>query len=80
MDRRQVVSRNAGRELLHLLFVLKGAKSKAIRPWPSFWKTVFDLLQVRRGDSLYNWRRDDWRVFFGDCWCTLRDNLGKSRC
>lgn len=75
---RPVVCRNAGREAMHLLFVLRGSKSKAIRQWPSFWRTLFELLRVRRGDTLYNWRRGDLKVFFSDFWYTLRDNLSKS--
>ncbi len=74
---RPVVCRNAGREIMHLLFVLRGSKSKAIKQWPSFWRTLFALLRVRRGDTLYNWRRDDLKVFFSDFWYTLRDNLCK---
>lgn len=74
-----VVCRNVGRELMHLLFVLRGRKSAAIKEWPSFWRTMIQVLCVRPSDSLYNWRREDWRVFFADTWYTLRNNLTKSR-
>jgi len=74
-----VVCRNAGRELMHLLFVLHGPKSKAFQEWPSVWRTALQLLSVSRHDSLYNWRHDDLRVFFSDSWYTVRDNLCKSR-
>jgi len=59
-----VVCRNAGREFLHLLFVLRGPKSKALNGWPSIGKTLVDVLRVRRSDTWYNWRRDDAKVFF----------------
>jgi hypothetical protein len=75
----RMVCRNAGRELMHLLFVLRGPKSKAIQDWPSFWRTAVQLLSVRRTDGLYNWRRDDPKVFFSDWWYTVRENLCKSR-
>lgn len=74
-----IVCRHAGREFMHLLFVLKGAKSSALNKWPSFWKTFGEVLHVHRGDGLYNWRRDDSRVFFRDFYYTIHDNLFKSR-
>lgn len=74
-----VVCRNAGREFMHLLYVLRGPKSEALKEWPSFWRTAFDVLSVRRGDALYNWRRDDLKVFFSDWWYTVRNNVWKSR-
>jgi hypothetical protein len=69
--------RNVGREFLHFLFVLRGPKSKAMNDWPSFWRTCRELFHLRRGDCVYNWRRDDRRVFLSDFWCTVRNNLLK---
>jgi predicted ATP-grasp superfamily ATP-dependent carboligase len=74
-----LVCRNVGREIMHLLFVLKGAKSKAQTHWPSFWNTLGNVLRIRKEDTFYNWRSDDRRVFIADCYCTLRDNLCRSR-
>jgi hypothetical protein len=74
-----VVCRNLGREFIHLLFVLRGAKSKALVERPSLWKTLRDVLRVRRGDTFYNWRRDDAKVFFADSYYTIHDNLFKAR-
>jgi hypothetical protein len=74
-----LVCRNAGREFMHLLFVLRGAKSNALGQWPAFWKTLKDVVHVHRGDGLYNWRREDPKVFFADFYYTVRDNLFKSR-
>jgi hypothetical protein len=74
-----IVCRNVGREFMHLLFVLRGARSKALSTWPSFWKTTGELIWVRRGDVLYNWRRDDLKVFMADCYYTIHDNLFKAR-
>ena len=74
-----LVCRNVGRELMHLLFVLRGPRSKALSKWPSFWKTMADVVCLRRGDALYNWRRDDLKVFFADCYYTIHDNVFKSR-
>jgi len=74
-----VVCRHVGREFMHLLFVLRGARSKALRNWPSFWKTIGEVLGLHRGDAYYNWRRDDPKVFFADCYYTIHDNLFKAR-
>jgi hypothetical protein len=74
-----VVCRHVGRELMHLLFVLRGPRSKALREWPSFWTTLGKVGRVRSSDTVYNWRREDPKVFFADCLGTLRDNLFKSR-
>jgi hypothetical protein len=74
-----IVSRNAGREFLHLLFVLRGPRSKALGTWPPFWQTVRQVVRFRRGETLYNWRRDDAKVFLADFYSTVKDNLFKSR-
>jgi hypothetical protein len=74
-----VVCRHVGREFMHILFVIKGSKSKALTNWPSFWKTMPEILAIHRGDSFYNWRRDDAKVFLADCYYTVHDNVFKSR-
>jgi len=74
-----IVCRNAGREFMHMLFVLRGPKSNALNRWPSFWKTLREMLQVHRTDGFYNWRRDDAMVFFADFYYTVYGNLFKSR-
>lgn len=74
-----VVCRHVGREFMHLLFVLRGAKSKALGNGPSFWQTVGDVVSIHNGDTLYNWRKDDPKVFLSDCYYTVHDNLFKSR-
>lgn len=74
-----VVCRNAGREFMHLLFVLRGPRSKALSNWPSFWKAFRQVLDIRRRDAFYNWRREDPKVFFADCYYTIHSNLFKSR-
>jgi hypothetical protein len=74
----EVVCRNLGRELMHLLFVLRGPQSRAIRRWPSFLGTLIEVFRTNRKSSFYNWRRDDWRVFVSDCWYTIREQVFKS--
>jgi hypothetical protein len=73
----RVVCRNVGRELMYLLFVLRGRKSTAMQNWPSVWHAMVDVLRLRRGEHFYNFRRDDPLVFFSDCICTIRDQVFK---
>ncbi len=73
----EIVCRSIGRELVHLLFVLRGPKSNVTREWPSFWKSLGQVFHFRRSDGLYNWRRDDAKVFFADCYYTVHDNVFK---
>ena len=72
-----LVCRHAARELLHLLFVFRGPRSRALTRWPSLWKAAGEVLSVQRSETLYNWRRDDPKVFFADCYQTIYRNLFK---
>lgn len=72
-----IVCRHLGRELVHLLFVLRGSKSKALTNWPSFGTTCGNVLRIRKNERWYNWRRDDCRVFISDTLSTLRHQLLK---
>ena len=74
---KHLVCRNLGRECVHLLFVLRGPRSKAYKEWPSFWRTFFDVLHIRHEDAFYNWRKDDKTVFFADWWYTVRQNVSR---
>jgi hypothetical protein len=73
-----LVCRNLGRELMHLLFVLRGRRSRAVRAWPSMVSALRDVLRIQRGSSFYNWRRGDWRVFASDCYYTVARHLRRS--
>jgi hypothetical protein len=78
----EIVCRHVGRELMHLLFVLRGPKSDAIKPWPSFWRSalsVFGLNGTGGKKTFYNWRNDDWKVFWSDCCYTISDQLFKRK-
>jgi hypothetical protein len=37
------------------------------------------VIGVHRGDSYYNWRRDDAKVFFADCYYTIHGNVFKAK-
>lgn len=72
-----IVCRHFGRECAHLFYVLRGPTSSAYREWPSFWRTLFNVLAIRKHDSFYNWRRDDKAVFFADWWYTIRRTIAQ---
>ena len=74
-----LLCRNAGREFMHLVFVLRGPRSKALTQWPSFGKSLRNVMTLRPTDTLYNWRRDDAKVFVSDFWYTIRGNVFKSK-
>lgn len=74
-----LVCRHIGRELMHLLFVLRGPRSKALDRWPPFWKSLRDVVTIRRRDGVYNWRSSDPGVFVADLCYTLQKNLIKAR-
>lgn len=74
-----VVCRNIGREIMHLLFVIRGPKSSAVSEWPPIWKTAADVFGIGNRQHLYNWHPQDAKVFAADCYYTLRDNLWKGK-
>jgi hypothetical protein len=62
-----IVCRHAGRELVHLLFVLRGPRSTAgAELWPGRVDTIRSLAHVRRRDRWYNLRRDNLGFFLAD--------------
>ena len=74
-----LVCRNLGRELMHLMFVIRGPKSAAMVEWPSIWTALRAILHISHCERYYNWRRDDAEVFLADFFYTLHDNLFKAR-
>lgn len=70
-----LLCRHLGRELIHLLFVLRGPRSKALRDWPSRGGTIRDLLSFNKTQSWYNHRRGETRLFLYDTWRTIVEEL-----
>jgi hypothetical protein len=71
--------RNVGREIMHMLFVLRGPRSSAAAAnWPGRLQTIGILSRPGKRVSLYNWRSDDKSVFLYDAWCTVKTNVFKS--
>jgi hypothetical protein len=61
-----MLCRHMGRELVHLLIVLRGRRSGALTHWPSRTGTVRDILRVSRRDRWYNLQRGQTRLFVDD--------------
>ncbi len=74
-----LLARHAGRELVHLLAVLRGGRGADAGRWPSRGATVAALLRARQGTTWYNNRRGDRRVFLRDTWDTVADQVWRRR-
>lgn len=69
--REPVVCRHLGRELVHLLIVMRGSRSKALVEWPSRGRTLRQVLRVGRRDRWYNLRRGAFGLFLSDTFRTV---------
>lgn len=74
-DARHLTCRYLGGELIHLAFVMRGARDSDPRVWPSRRKTVRDVLNLRRGETWYNCRRGERSVLVVDTWQAVRSQL-----
>jgi hypothetical protein len=73
-----IVARHLGREIGHLGFVIRGPQTRADVTWPSVGRTVYELLRIRRGHRLYNWKPSQPGVLVRDTWHTVAD-LARAR-
>jgi len=70
------VMRHLGREILHVLHVLRGPKSAFHRQgWPPFWPTLGAVLRFGPSRSFYNWDPAHPRYFLYDAWSTVLDQF-----
>ncbi len=71
-----IVQRNLGREILHLLFVLRGPKSSFHRAgWPSFWTSLTGVLRPAHPSAFYNYDPKHPGFFLRDAWWTVKKAL-----
>ena len=75
VNARHLTCRYLGGELIHLAFVMRGARDKDTRVWPSRRKAVRDVLTLRRGEAWYNCRRGEPAVLALDTWQAVRGQL-----
>ncbi len=68
----QVTCRHLGREILHLLTVIRGPRQNAIAPWPGRIRTIIDLLKRYPNQHLYNTCPDDRWFCFVDAYETVK--------
>ena len=59
----EILCRNLGLEVVHLMFVARGPQSDAPMEWPRLSRAVRDVCKFTRGDRLYNWNRSQPDVF-----------------
>ena len=69
--------RHLGRELVHLMMVIRGPKSVGATEWPSRWRTVRDVLRFSRNEHRYNWRPGDRGVFVEDTVRTVANQISR---
>ena len=72
-----VVCRHLGRELIHLLFLLRGNRSGAPN-WPTL-RERLSLVGWRPSHRWYNRDRSAPGYFLGDAWFEIRSRLSKGR-
>jgi hypothetical protein len=74
-----ILCRNLGLELVHIMFVVRGPQSAAQTEWPGKVRTLRDVLHFRRTDRWYNWCRSQPRVLVADTFGTVRTQLLRLR-
>lgn len=74
-----ITCRHLGRELVHLLMVLRGPKSAALVEWPSRWRTLLDVLRLRKGDRWYNLKSGEIPLFLSDTFQTVFEQVKPGR-
>jgi predicted ATP-grasp superfamily ATP-dependent carboligase len=73
-----LVCRHLGRELVHLLIVMRGRPSEALSLWPKRRRTLRAVLSFRRRDRWYNLRRGDVALFIDDTVGTVGKEIVKA--
>ena len=66
VDPADLVCRNVGLELVHLMFVARGPQSDAPVDWPRLGRTLGDICKIGRADRLYNWNPRQPSVLLAD--------------
>lgn len=75
----KIVCRHLGRELVHLLFVLRGPRRNAVTGWPGRWETLKALMKREDNTRWYNYQPGESSVFWRDVWRTVTHQVFKDR-
>ncbi len=67
--------RHLGRELVHLLAVMRGARGADAGRWPSRTSTLAAMLRPHRGTRWYHARRGEPGVLLRDTWATVASQV-----
>jgi predicted ATP-grasp superfamily ATP-dependent carboligase len=76
---RDVLSRHAGRELVHLLYVLHGPRGARPAGWPTRVRTARDVLRLSSDDTWYNRRTGEVGLFLADTFRTVATQLRRRK-
>jgi predicted ATP-grasp superfamily ATP-dependent carboligase len=71
--------RHLGREIVHILFVLRGPRKNSNTKWPSKGATLLELLTPRSNRYWYNFRWSDPMPFFADTFWTVMKTIFKQK-
>jgi len=72
--RSSIVCRHLGREIIHLLTVLKGKRAYRLIPGHSRMRTIFEVCRYNRNETWYNLRPENPLLFWED---TVKTVMGK---
>ncbi|MCA9278249.1 MAG: hypothetical protein H6815_06280 [Phycisphaeraceae bacterium] len=72
-----LICRHLGRDIVHLLFVLRGRRGAPKDIWPGRISTMFRVLVPNFSYTYYNKRKGRFRMFFADTIRTVRAQLRK---
>ena len=72
-----VFCRHLGRELVHLLFLCRGAGRESAAPHPGLLRSAREIVLGRKGQRFYNWRPGARAVFLADTLQTVWGQLRK---
>ncbi|BBH68020.1 hypothetical protein ACTI_47050 [Actinoplanes sp. OR16] len=70
-EQEHVLSRHLGREIVHLLAVLRGPRGADVGRWPSRGATIAAMLRPAGRTRWYNSRRGEFKVLARDTWQTV---------
>jgi protein-tyrosine-phosphatase len=74
-----VLCRHLGGELLHVVFVWRGPRSRAFFRWPSRVAALRAVLRVGKNDAWYSYNRNDPKVFWSDTWGSIASRIRTRR-
>jgi hypothetical protein len=72
-----VLCRNLGLEIVHLMFVARGPRSQAQSGWPNLRTAIRSVCRRGRGDAFYNWKPSQPQVLVADTLGTVEEYARK---